>query len=140
MAVASSESLSPAANPVTARPHITVIYTASETTQNALRIAGRLAACLPARITLLIAQIWPYPVPLKANPVAVERAAPPWVNHRETDVRVCMCHDRQEGLTSVLEPHSFVVIGVHSHFFWRSSEEHLLCEPRRAGHEVLLAR
>src|SRR4051812_46801530 len=54
------------------RLNIAVIFTSVESTLAALRQAGRLAASLGARITLLVPQVVPYPLPLESPPVLLD--------------------------------------------------------------------
>ncbi|HWC00821.1 MAG TPA: hypothetical protein VG672_29145, partial [Bryobacteraceae bacterium] len=51
---------------------IFVIFTSVKSTLAALRHAGALADRLAGRITLLIPQIVPYPLPLASPPVQIE--------------------------------------------------------------------
>src|SRR6185295_14617160 len=51
---------------------IAVIFTSVECTLAALKEAGILATSLGARITLLVPQVVPYPLPLASPPVLLE--------------------------------------------------------------------
>lgn len=123
------------------RLNISVVFPSVGATLAALKEAGELAHRLGARITLLVPQIVPYPLPLLSPPVLLD-----WSERRfhvianenpvETTVHLYLCRDRVSTLESVLKPHSIVVIG-GPRCWWRSSEEALARSLRRAGHEVI---
>lgn len=129
-----------AANP---KLNISVIFTTVESTLAALKHAGVLAANLGARITLVVPQVVPYPLPLDGPPVSMD------VNERrfrviagqsmvETRVTVYLCRDRLETAKAVLRPHSLVVVGGRK--TWLSTpEKRLAAELRHAGHEVIFS-
>jgi hypothetical protein len=52
--------------------NIAVVFTSVEATPAALKEAGALATSLGARITLLVPQIVPYPLPLESPPVLLD--------------------------------------------------------------------
>src|SRR5579862_4437955 len=96
--------------------NVSVIFTSVEATLAALKEAGSLAGSLGARITLLVPQVVPYPLPLETPPVLLE------FNEKrfrviatqspvETSVQIYLCRDKLEALTSVLSPRSVVVLG-----------------------------
>jgi hypothetical protein len=126
-----------------AKLDISVVFTSVESTLAALRKAGSLATSLGARITLLVPQIVPYPLPLESPPVLLD-----WSEHRfrviatqspvETAVRVYLCRDRQDALASVLRVGSLVVIGCRKSW-WPDSDYRLARKLRKAGHEVIVA-
>jgi len=133
----------PVAGEADSELNIAVIFTSIEPTLSALRRAGALANRLRARITLMVPQVVPYPLPLTEPPVPLE------ITERrfrviadqtpvETTVRIYLCRDRVEALTAVLRPHSLVVIGDRGGW-WSSEEKRLGRRLRRAGHEVVLA-
>src|SRR3984957_6162689 len=131
--------------PVTGAPvrlDISVVFTSVNATLGALKEAGNLAKSLGARITLIVPQIVPYPLPLASPPVPVdfsERRL--WVianNCRvETRVSIYLCRDALETLQSVLQPHSLVVLGSRKRW-WPTAEKRLAAKLRRAGHEVVV--
>lgn len=139
-----------AAEPRTPRPpagdsclEIVVVFTSPELTAHALKTAGALAARLNGRITLLVPQVVPYPLPLETPPVLIE-----FNEHRfraiaaespvETCVQVYLCRDRVEALAAVLKPHSLVVVGARRS--WRATaEKRLAAKLKRAGHVLVLA-
>jgi hypothetical protein len=121
--------------------NIAVVFTSVESTLAALKEAGALASSLGARITLVVPQVVPYPLPLETPPVLIE------FNERrfrviasqspvETNVRIYLCRDALATLTSVLTPGSIVVIGGRKRW-WPTREKKLARQLRRAGHEVV---
>lgn len=121
--------------------NIAVVFTSVESTLAALQEAGNLANSLGARITLVVPQVVPYPIPLETPPVLVE------FNEKrfrliasqspvETGVQIYLCRDRFETLTSVLKPGFIVVVGGKKRW-WPTSEERLARKLRSSGHEVL---
>ena len=125
------------------RLNISVIFTSVESTLKALKKAGALATRLGARITLLVPQIVPYPLPLESPPVLID-----WNERRfrviadespvETTVRIYLCRDRLETLASVLNSGSIVVLGSRKKW-WPTAEARLAGRLRKAGHEVIVA-
>jgi len=124
------------------RLNISVIFTSVEATLAALKKAGTLASSLGARITLVVPQVVPYPLPLESPPVLLD-----WNERRfrviagespvETTVRLYLCRDSVETVKSALSPRSVVVVGGRKGW-WRSTREKRLARKlRRAGHEVI---
>ena len=121
---------------------ICVVFTSVESTLAALKRAGKLASSLGVRITLLVPQIVPYPLPLKSPPVLLD-----WNERRfqviagespvETVVRIYLCRDRLEILESILSPRSIVVVGSRKRW-WPTAERRLAASLRHCGHEVVL--
>jgi hypothetical protein len=122
--------------------NISVVFTSVDATLAALKEAGNLAGSLGGRITLIVPQIVPYPLPLASPPVLVD------FNERrlrviasdcrvETRVSVYLCRDPLETLKSVLKPHSLVVVGSRKKW-WPTAEKRLAAHLRRAGHEVVV--
>jgi hypothetical protein len=131
----------PTADEADRKLNIAVIFTSVESTLAALKEAGNLANSLGARITLVVPQVVPYPLPLETPPVLVE------FNEKrfrvmasespvETSVQIYLCRDRFETLTSVLKPGSIVVVGGRKRW-WPTKDETLARQLRRAGCEVL---
>jgi hypothetical protein len=122
--------------------NITVIFTGLDDTIAALRKAGAMAESLRARITLVVTQIVPFPLPLTSPPVLLdfqerrfrEIAAESPV---DTTVQLYLCRDGNETLHKVLKPHSLVVIGGRKRF-WLTRSSRLARRLRKAGHEVIL--
>lgn len=121
--------------------NISVIFTFAGATVAALKRAGNLAEYLDARITLVVPQIVPYPLPLESPPMLLEfqerrfreiaRQCP-----AEIWVRVYLCRDALGTLKEMLEPRSLVVLGGRRRF-WLTQEQRLARKLRRMGHEVI---
>jgi len=123
------------------RLNISVVFTSVEATLQALKRAGTLATRLKGRITLLVPQVVPFPLPLASPPVLLD-----WNERRfeviatqspvETRVKLYLCRDGQETLSRALDPHSLVVLGGRKRW-WPTAERRLARKLRRAGHEVI---
>jgi hypothetical protein len=121
---------------------VSVVFTSAEATLSALKRAGALAQALSARITLIVPQVVPYPLPLATPPVLLDFqearlqaiAAESMV---ETTVRIYLCRDPWDALTSVLRPRSLLVIGARRNW-WFTPERRLARKLRNAGHEVII--
>jgi hypothetical protein len=121
--------------------NIAVVFTSVESTLAALKEAGNLANSLGARITLVVPQVVPYPLPLETPPVLVE-----FSEHRfrviasespvETSVQIYLCRDRLEMLLATLCPNSLVVIGGRKKW-WPTTERLTARRLRQAGHKVI---
>jgi hypothetical protein len=120
---------------------ISVVFTSLEGTLAALKEAGSMARALAGRITLIVPQIVPYPLPLASPPVLVD------FNERrlrviaagcrvETRVTVYLCRDALQTLKSVLKPGSMVVVGSRKRL-WPTPEKRLAAKLRRAGYEIV---
>jgi len=121
---------------------ISVVFTSVEVTLAALKEAGNLARSLGGRITLIVPQIVPYPLPLAGPPVPVDfnerRLRVIAGNCRvETRVSIYLCRDPFETLQSVLKPHSLVIVGSRKRW-WPTAEKRLAAKLRSAGHEVVV--
>jgi hypothetical protein len=125
-----------------AKLEISVVFTSIEGTLAALKEAGDLASALGVRITLIVPQVVPYPLPLTRPPLSVD------FNERrlrviaggsrvETSVSIYLCRDSLEILESVLKPHSIVVLGSRKRW-WPTAEKRLAAKLRRAGYEVVV--
>jgi hypothetical protein len=124
------------------RLDVFVVFTSVDLTLQALKQAGALAERLESRITLVVPQVVPFPLPLTSPPVLLE------FNERrfsvlasqspvETIVCIFLCRDRWEALQLALKPRSLVVIGARKGW-WPRPEKRLARQLRRAGHEVVL--
>jgi hypothetical protein len=126
------------------RLEISVVFTSQEAALTALRRAAELAGSLSARITLIVPQIVPFPLPLASPPVLLdfqearlrEIASKSPV---ETVVRIYLCRDRWDVLSTALTPHSLVVLGSQRKWSWFRSESRLARRLRKTGHEVIVA-
>jgi hypothetical protein len=95
---------------------IAVVFTSVDGTLAALKEAGHLASSLGGRITLVVPQIVPYPLPLSSPPVLLdfnERRLRVIASNCRVETRVCiyLCREAFETLSAVLKPHSLVVLG-----------------------------
>jgi hypothetical protein len=121
--------------------NISVVFTSVDATLTALKQAGSVANRLGAHITLVVPQIVPAHLPLDSPPVLID-----WNEKRfrtiasdspvETTVQIFLCRDRWETLSSVLKPHSLIVVGGKKRW-WPTSESCLANKLRKAGHEVI---
>ena len=121
---------------------ISVVFTSVDATLAALKEAGNLAENLGARITLIVPQIVPYPLPLSSPPVLVdfnERRLRVIASHCcvETRVSIYLCREPLETLKSVLKRGSLVVVGTRKRW-WPTSEKQLAAKLRHAGYEVVV--
>ena len=122
--------------------NISVVFTSVDSTLSALRAAGTLASSLGARITLLVPQVVPHPLPLENPPVSAQfnEARFRVIVSRspvQARVRIYLCRDRTQALKSVLNPGSIVIIGGRKRWCWPTRDERLARWLRRAGHEVI---
>ena len=102
-----------------------------------------MAESLRARISLIVPQVVPFPLPLTSPPVLIE-----WNERRfqviasgspiETKVSVYFCRDQMDLLAEVLNPGSLVVLGTHRRWWWPTPERRLARKLRKVGHEVVL--
>jgi hypothetical protein len=121
--------------------NISVVFTSVGTTISALKRAGALAESLGARITLLVPQIVPYPLPLTSPPVLLEFQENRFreiAGNSPVDIRVqlYLCRDALETLKRALTRHSLVVVGGRKRL-WPTRERRLVRKLRQAGHEVI---
>jgi hypothetical protein len=126
------------------RLEISVVFTSPEFTVAALKRAASLAGNLDARITLIVPQVVPFPLPLSSPPVLLdfqEARLREIASHTpvETVVRIYLCRSRWELLQTVLEPHSLVVLGARAQWRWLTRERRLARKLRHVGHEVVMA-
>jgi hypothetical protein len=115
--------------------NLKVIFTDLPRTAAALAAAQSLARGLRARITLLVAQVVPYPLPLDQPDVPMEFTARllESVAFEDTAIEIYLCRDRNETLRRVLGPDSLVVIGARKWRDWR-----LTSIIRRSGRRVVV--
>jgi len=125
------------------RVEIVVIFTSVNSTLAALLHAGSLAHRLAGKVTLLVPQVVPFPLPLTSPPVLID-----WNERRfrviaesspvDTKVRLYLCRDRDETLKQTLRLRSLVVLGTPKSWWPFTVEERLARKLRRWGHEVVL--
>lgn len=120
---------------------VAVVFTSAAATIAALRKAGALADQLGARISLVVPQVVPYPLPLETPPVLREFSDCRFREIAtesliETSVRIYLCRDALETVKSVLAPRSLVVMG-GSRRWWPTRERRWARSLRRSGHEVV---
>jgi hypothetical protein len=123
--------------------NVHVIFTTFEGTRTALKVARKLAHGLSARITVLVAQVVPYPVPLESPPVSIEFLEKTLVRmvedpEVETTIQVRLCRDSKETIRKSLGPESMVVIGGHARW-WPIRDWMLAWNLRRDGHHLIYA-
>src|SRR5262249_42917595 len=120
--------------------NISVVFTSIASTLAALREAGKLASSLGARITLMVTQVVPYPLPLESPPVLVDFSENRFrviANESlvETNVQIYLCRDRFQALASALKRGSIVVLGGIKRTWWPTRDQALARDLRRAGYE-----
>jgi hypothetical protein len=123
------------------RLEVSVIFTTTQGTLAALRLARQYARDLGGRISILVTQIVPYPLPLDRPQVAPEfttqryrtLAADPSI---ETCVYVYLCRDSRQAIIQALKPNSLVVIGGRNRW-WPAREQALAKMLRSQGHHVI---
>ncbi|HLI83221.1 MAG TPA: hypothetical protein VKV17_04840 [Bryobacteraceae bacterium] len=123
---------------------ISVVFTGAEFTAAALKRAAVLAGNLDARITLIVPQVVPFPLPIASPPVLLDFQEArlreiATLTPAETVVRIYLCRDRWRLLEAVLRPHSLIVLGARTEWRWLTREHRLARKLRRAGHEVVMA-
>ena len=112
-----------------------VIFTDLPRTAAALAAARAMARGLGAHITVMAAQVVPYPLPLAAPDVPVEFTARMLqsISVENTTVEIHLCRDRNETIRRALAPDSIAIIGVRKWRDWRLTR--IL---RRDGRRVLV--
>jgi hypothetical protein len=120
---------------------VTVVFTSLGATLAALNRAGGLAKSLGARITLIVPQVVPYPLPLANPPVPLEFQERRFreiaaASAVAIQVQLFLCRDGLETLKKVLRPHSLIVIGGRNRP-WPTREKGLARKLRHAGHDVI---
>ena len=121
---------------------VSVLFTSVEPTLRALKRGAALASRLAARITLVVPQIVPYPLPLNSPPVLLDFNERRFFtiareSHIPTSVRIYLCRDRFDALAKILGAHSLVVLGDRKQW-WPTAEARLAKRLRRLGHEVVV--
>lgn len=140
LAAAAGRTIWPAGD-VGERLNIAVIFTTVESTLAALKEAATLADELDARITLIVPQVVPYPLPLEDPPVTSECSGRRFrviANESpvDTTVQICLCRDRFDAVNTVLRPGSIVILGDRKRW-WPTKNQILARRLRSAGYEVI---
>jgi hypothetical protein len=125
-----------------------VIFTDLPKTAAALAAARTMARGLGARITLMVAQVVPYPLPLAAPDVPVEfteRLLESLASEKDnakddadTTVEIYLCRDRNETIRRALPPDSLVIVGARKWRWWPSSDRSLARILQHDGRRVLV--
>jgi hypothetical protein len=120
-----------------------VIFTDLAETRAALAAATKYARDLGAQITILNAQVVPYPLPLDRPPVPVEfteQTLRALASEQviDTAVELYLCRDRNDTIRQVLRPESMVVISGRKRW-WPTAQNHLAKLLRQDGHRVIFA-
>jgi hypothetical protein len=95
---------------------IIIVFTDAHGTKAALTAADRLVHGLDLRLTLIIARIVPYPLPLQCPPVPVEFVEREMVElarglDAEITIHILLCRNRNEAVRRALRRESLVVMG-----------------------------
>ncbi|MCU1336258.1 MAG: hypothetical protein JWO19_1839 [Bryobacterales bacterium] len=123
---------------------VKVIFTDLRRTAVALTAARNLARTLSARITLMVTQVVPYPLPLADPPVSVEfterliESMTEGCDDADTTIEIYLCRDRCETVRRALPPDSVVIVGARKWPWWPSWERNLTRILRRDGCRVLV--
>jgi hypothetical protein len=121
---------------------IYIIFTNPLAINVTLEAANELAHDLDARLTVLIARIVPYPLPLEHPPVSTEfteQFLSQLVKGPDvaTTVHVLLCRDRNETIRRAVRPDSIVLIGSRKRW-WPNRDNTLARRLRRDGHHVIV--
>ena len=123
---------------------ITVVFTTWSATAAALRTAASLANGWKSSVTIVAAQVIPWPadlhhtnIPIAFNEDRLRGMAA--VCNVDTAVNVYLCRDRVETLLRYIPPERIVVLGARKSR-WRNPDLRLARALRRAGFEVIVAR
>ena len=121
---------------------VSVIFTSLGPTLGALKKAAVFAKPLAGRITLVVPQIVPYPLPLSSPPILLEFNEKRFFtlaseSRVATTVRIYLCRERLQTLAKILRPHSVVVLGTRKRW-WPTAESRLAKRLRSMGHEVVV--
>jgi len=125
-----------------------VIFTDLPKTAAALATARTMARGLGARITLMVARVVPYPLPLAEPDVPVEfterllESLAGQTDNADTVVEIYLCRDRSETIRRAVPPDSLVIVGAPKRRWWPAgwiTWEHSLARVlRRDGRRLVL--
>ena len=121
---------------------IQLVFTGFAAGKAALATVGQYARDLGARITIVAAQVVPYPLPLEKPPVDVgllqrDLGALAAAQPVETAVQIYLCRDAWETLRHALPRESTVIVSGPKRWWWPSAEQRFAGRLRRDGHRVL---
>ena len=131
----------PEGNPEQLQIH--VIYTNPAETRAALLRAEQLSQGLDTRISLILTPIVPFPLSLDAPPAPIEffldrvRSLSSSLEH-EVTAYIYFCRDALRTIKCALRPHSLLIIGARSAWFFSRSRRFARAL-RRSGHDVVVA-
>lgn len=99
-----------------------------------------MARGLGARITVMMAQVVPYPLPLAEPDVPVEftERLLQSIAVEDTAIEIYLCRDRNQTIRRALPPDSLVIVGARKRPWWPSWEYHLANILRQDGRRVLV--
>jgi hypothetical protein len=99
-----------------------VIFTDLPKTAAALAMARSMAQDLGARITLMVARVVPYPLPLAEPDVPVEftERMLESLAAEDTTIEIYLCRDRNETIRRAVPPDSLVIVGARQRLWWPS--------------------
>jgi hypothetical protein len=122
---------------------IFVVATRAELLTPALTTARHLTQGLGAQIKVLAPYAVPYPLDLSRPPVASNLLEENLLSEKALSAgvesaRILLCRDQADALLGTLPPESVVVIGAKKRW-WRTKEDSLAAQLRKAGHQVLIA-
>ncbi len=117
-----------------------VIFTDLPKTAAALATARPMARGLSAHITLMVARVVPYPLPLSAPDVPVEftERTLESLAIEDTTIEIYLCRDRNETIRRALPPDSVVIVGARKWRWWPSVDQQLIRLLRQDGRRVLV--
>lgn len=117
-----------------------VVFTDLPKTAAALATARAMARGLRVRITLIVAQVVPYPLPLADPDVPVEftEHALESIAAQDTVIEIYLCRDRNETIRRALPPDSIAIVGAPTNSWWPSWENRLAKLLRHDGRRVLV--
>jgi hypothetical protein len=122
---------------------VTVIYTSTEGTRAALRIAGALAKDLETRLVVEVPVAVSLRLPLEVPQISIDflerrligLVAESGIDADEVTIQIRLCRDRRQCLRQYLVPGSLIVIGGKKRWWFRE-ERGLERFLRKLGHQV----
>jgi hypothetical protein len=110
--------------------------------KTALERVHQYAIGLEARVTILAAQVVPYPLPLEKPPVQASilqqrLRALAAEQSMEISVEIFLCRERVETFRRALSPESVVIVAGAQRGWWPTEERRLARTLRRDGHLVI---